>query len=546
MTIEATPEQHIHRSPAGVVDLGEGRTFAEIWADRVATTPDASFLVFQEEDGSTRMWSYGEFDTVVTDTITLLTGHGVTAGDAVHVALRNSPAFLAFWLACSRIGAWMVPVDPASSERDLRRQLDRVTPRLGVCGGSRAVPYRAAARAHGLAEVVELAETAADVDTIAAAATDPRAAHPATQHLDDIAFPTPADRIAVMFTSGTTSEPKGVMLTQANYASLARTMSAAADLRARHRWLVTLPLFHGNAQYYCFAPAIAVGASVALTATFSASGWSHSAHRLQATHASLFAAPIRMILARTPDDAPQLALEHVWFAQSLGADHHDQFAKLCGVIPRQLYGMTETVAIVTADVSEPPRHDVIGHPILDRQVRLIDQTTGSEAAIGQPGMIQVAGRPGVDLFQGYLDAPEITDKAFTPIDDAPGQVWFATGDLASRDEHGVLRFVGRADDVIKVAGENVSLTEVEATVAQAPGVLEVAVVAKPDPIRDVVPIAYVVPRDAAAPPSEAELFAWARTELAPAARPREWHLIEELPRTSVGKVRRFAISRDAT
>ena len=135
-----------------------------------------------------------------------------------------------------------------------------------------------------------------------------------------------------MFTSGTTAQPKGVVLTQANYRHVAEAMAAAANLGADDRWLVTLPLFHANAQYYCFAPAINVGASVALTATFSASQWIDMANELGATHASLFAAPIRMILARTPDDTTPCRLRHTWFAQSLGPDHHRRFGELTGTL----------------------------------------------------------------------------------------------------------------------------------------------------------------------------------------------------------------------
>jgi len=352
----------------------------------------------------------------------------------------------------------------------------------------------------------------------------------------------PDARLAVMFTSGTTSQPKGVVLSQANYSTVAEVMSAAVDLRPDDRWLVVLPMFHANGQYYCFSPAIDVGASVALTASFSASRWVDTANELGATHASLFAAPIRMILARTAEDTKPARLRHVWFAQSLGRDHHRRFGELAGTLPRQLYGMTETIAIVTADRGDPPRHDVIGEPVPGRSVRLVDPVTHDDVEPGTPGMIAVAGERGVDLFAEYLDDPATTERTF--LTDDRGTTWLLTGDLAVHTDGGALQFVGRADDVIKVAGENVSLTEVEAILAQAPGVLEVAVVARPDEIRDVVPVAYVVARDQGDPPTADELATWAARQLAPQARPREWHFIDALPRTSVGKVRRFEIGTD--
>ena len=508
-------------------------TFARCWDTAVETSGSRPFLVFEGPDGSVSQWTYRQFEEVVGRMGATLAAAGVTRGSSVHVVLRNCPAFIAVWLACARSGAWMVPVDPTSAARDIARQIDRVRPAVGICAASRADVYAAGVKesAAGSLATVELAETAADVAQ--AASPGGRAA----------AVPGPAvapgDRLAVMFTSGTTSEPKGVVLTQHNYAYVAGTMSAIVGLRPEHRWLVTLPLFHANAQYYCIAPAIAVGASVALTSAFSASQWLRQARDLSATHASLFAAPIRMILARRPADAPAVRLEHVWFAQNLGAQHYDEFSALAGCRPRQLYGMTETVAIVCADVSDPYRNDTIGPPIAGRTVSLENPDTGTAAAPGQPGELVLAGVPGQDLFLEYLDDPAATGRAF---DERDGTTWFHTGDMvASGPDGAALRFVGRRDDVIKVSGENVSLTEVEAILAQAPGVLECAVLGRPDPVRDMVPVAYVVPRDREHPPAAGDLAAWAERNLASAARPRDWHLIDELPRTSVGKVRRFKL-----
>jgi carnitine-CoA ligase len=511
-------------------------TFADIWQRTVDQHGDRPFLVFRTEEGQIDSWTYREFDAIVDDALALLASNGVAAGDSIHLCLRNSPGFVALWLATAKLGAWMVPVDPASSSRDIETQLGRVTPKIGFYAAQRGDTYLAGVGEGSALRTVALEETAADVRPGGRLRSpDVAAAAPAAV--------APQDRLAVMFTSGTTSQPKGVVLTQANYRTVAEVMSAAVNLGPDDRWLVTLPMFHANGQYYCFSPAIKVGASVALTAGFSASRWVEFANELEATHASLFAAPIRMILARTPEDTKPGRLRHVWFAQSLGAEHHRRFGELAGTLPRQLYGMTETIAIVTADRGDPPRHDVIGDPVPGRRVRLVDPSTLADVEVGTPGMIMLAGERGVDLFAEYLDDPATTARSFVTDDD--GTTWFLTGDLAAQTgPGGAMQFVGRADDVIKVAGENVSLTEVEAIVAQAPGVLEVAVVARPDEIRDVVPVAYVVARDKEHPPSTDDLAAYATRQLAPQARPREWHLIDELPRTSVGKVRRFKIGSD--
>ena len=507
--------------------LSGGRTFVQVWQSAVDAHRDRPFLVFRAESGEMQEWTYGEFDQVVARVAGVLARAGAGRGGPVQIALRNCPAFVALWLAAARLGTWIVPVDPESTARDVANQVHRVRPAVGICAVARAATYREGA-AELVPTVLELGEDAGDLAPGAALVRGDPA---------PVATVGPEDRLAVMFTSGTTSEPKGVVLTQANYAHVADVMAQAAGLQARHRWYVTLPLFHANAQYYCVASAIAAGASVGLSARFTASGWVGQARQLAVTHASLFAAPIRMILARTPAAEPPLELEHVWFAQSLGAQHYAQFSRLAGVHPRQLYGMTETVAIVCADDAEPPRHDVIGRALPGRRIRMVGPD-GEDAATGTPGELHVLGTPGLDLFAGYLDDEQKTAQVFRS---AAEGTWFATGDLVSADATGVLRFVGRVDDVIKVAGENVSLTEIEAALAQAPGVLEAAVVAQPDPVRDVVPVAYVVARDPGNPPDGDTLTAWAEQNLTPPARPRSWHVIDELPRTSVGKVRRFRI-----
>lgn len=515
-------------------------TFAKLWDDAVVAHVDRPFLVFRDADGRVSSWTYGAFDSVVTRVAIRLRRCGVSAECPVHLVLRNSPAFVAVWLAASRLGAWMVPVDPASSARDIGRQMARVRPAVTVCAGGRraAVDDAAQGRVGHIVAVTETADDLLDGSALLDGSPLMNGADVPGQQ------PAPEDRIAVMFTSGTTSEPKGVELTQANYRYTAGVMADLAGLTREDRWYVCLPLFHANAQFYCFASAIAVGASVGLTTRFTAGGWQDEAAQLETTHASLFAAPVRMVLARRRPDAPNLALRHLWFAQNLAPGQWAAMAELSGVEPRQIYGMTETLAVVTANPVEAAGPSRMGAVVPGRHVVLLDPVTARPVADGEPGVLTLAGRRGVDLFRGYLDNPEANARAFPDVDlpvPEPGQVWFSTGDLVRRCDDGQLAFVGRVDDVVKVAGENVSLTEIEAALAEAPGVLEAAVIAVPDPIRDHVPAAYVVPADPARPPVVADLDGWAAAHLSPASRPRSWTVIDELPRTSVGKIRRFRL-----
>jgi crotonobetaine/carnitine-CoA ligase len=153
---------------------------------------------------------------------------------------------------------------------------------------------------------------------------------------------------------------------------------------------------------------------------------------------------------------------------------------------------------------------------------------------GTTGEIVVRGERGVTLFNGYLDMPEVTAASFRTG-------WFLTGDRAHRDSSGRHFFDGRHSEVLKVAGENVSTVEVEHVLSQHPKVLEAAVVGVPDPIRDEVPVAYVVARYHEDPPTVDELVAWCADRLGKAKQPRSITLVDELPRTSVGKIRKFLL-----
>ncbi|MBI4883711.1 MAG: AMP-binding protein [Actinobacteria bacterium] len=492
-------------------------TFAESWRGAVDRAPTSPFLVFEAPDGTATEWTYGDFDAVVARAADFLGRSGVTTGSAVHLALTNSPTFVAVWLAAIGLRAWIVPSDPMGSTAELRGHIARTAPVIGFCASDRARTYRAAATM----PVVEIEE--ADCE-LAVFGDKPIAAWPVAVL---------RDRAAVMFTSGTTGAPKGVDITQGNYAFAGNTMASAAGLRAHHRQLVVLPAFHANAQYYSIASAIAVGASVALMHTFSASRFVAQAARHGATHASLFAAPIRMILSRGATPVAGLRLEHCWYAMNIADDQYEVLSKLLGCRPRQLYGMTETIPAVLTDRPTQQVPSSMGFVTAGCTVE-VQRADGSATAPDEVGEIAVGGVPGITLFAGYLDDPDTTAASFR-------DGWLLTGDRARRDEDGRFFFDGRRADVLKVAGENVSTVEVENVLSAHPAVLEAAVVGIADEIRDEVPVGFVVAADKSNPPAVESLHAWCAERLTKSKRPRDITLVDELPRTSVGKIRKFLL-----
>ncbi len=503
-------------------------SFASVWDRAVAGRADEAFLIFETPSGDVARWSYGDFDAAVDRVAGTLGVLGAGAGSAVHLALTNSPTFIAVWVAASRLGAWIVPSDPMGRTPELAGHIERTRPAVGLCAAGRAGIYRAAVAEAGrqdlaVIEIDEADTTLAPFDASPLASTD---------------RPEPGlhDRAAVMFTSGTTGRPKGVEVTQANYAFAGKVMAEAAGLAPDDRQLVVLPLFHANAQYYSFASAIWTGASVALMPAFSASGFLPAAARHAATCASLFAAPIRMILARG-GPATGARLRHCWYAQNISADQYSTVADWFGCRPRQLYGMTETIPAVLTDEAHDPHHASMGRVTPGCEVDVQD-AAGESVEPGAVGEVVVGGEPGSTLFAGYLDAPDITGASFR-------DGWFLTGDRAIRDDTGRHYFDGRRSDVLKVSGENVSVVEVESALAEHPAVLEAAVVGRPDDIRDEVPVAFVVAAEASAPPSLDELNVRCAERQAKAKRPASITLIDELPRTSVGKIRKFLLAEQA-
>ncbi|MBK5227385.1 MAG: AMP-binding protein [Actinobacteria bacterium] len=500
-----------------ITSAGTVRKLLDRWS---VLCPGDPFLEFESEDGSVTSLTYGQMHERALRAAGLLNSLGVEPGDRVLVHMPNRAEFFDAWFGCAVLGAVMVPTNPLLTRAELSFEIAHSGTVVAVTTPELEASVQAARAETDLTQVIA---TGADMDERLAAADGYRGEGPADR-----------DPAAILYTSGTTSRPKGVVVTNANYIYAGEVVAGHLRIRGDDRWLVVLPLFHANAQYYSTMSALVSGASVAVMGRFSATRWSDQASRHGVTLASLFAAPIRMILAAEASSRDSdNALRAVIFSQNVSEGQLSEFEERFGVGLLQLYGMTETIAPPVINPLNGERRNMsLGRPTLPSWLKLIDGE-GREVPVGEPGELLVGGEQGLSLMDGYLDDPVATAEALR-------DGWLHTGDLARADADGYLYFVDRAKDMIKRAGENVSAGEIEAVVNGHPAVLESAAIGVPDEMRDEAIRLFCVLRDGGRA-TEGDILEWCREYLAGFKIPRDVRFVTTLPRTSVGKVQKEAL-----
>ncbi|GAA0553493.1 AMP-binding protein [Streptomyces mordarskii] len=499
---------------------------------RWAVDPRAIFAVVLDEQGCARTISYAEQLDRLRRTAAALRAAGVRRGDRVHLQIANRPEFYDVWFASALLGATLVPTGPQSTVDELRHVLADAAPVVSIVLSDQvSVVHEAAAGLSALSVLAVDGDAPASLKLLTAG-IDPGAA-------PDESPPGPTDVAAILYTSGTTSRPKGVLITHANYLAVGRTVTEHLSITTADRWLITLPLFHANAQYYCTMSALVSGASIVLAPRFSASAWGRQAAEHGATLGSLFAAPIRMILARSEDRTdPRHRLRAVLFAQNLTDDQAARFERQFNTRLLQLYGMTETVLPPTLNPDSPQRRwHSIGQALHGVEMRLADEA-GRPVPPGTPGELLIGGVPGQTLAAGYLNQPEATEATF-------GGGWLRTGDVVRLDDDGFYHFVDRTKDMIKRSGENIAAGEIERVVNDHQSVLECAAIGVPDPVRDEAVVVYAVARPGHRL-DEHLLLDWCRARLTDFKVPSTIVLVDALPQTSVGKIRKDMLRRAGT
>ena len=489
-----------------------GLDLARLLSQRAAERRDHPFLVWAPFEAPAVAWSYARFADAAARIAGGLARRGVRSGDRVLVHLENCPETLLVRFACARLGAVCVATNPMLAQAELAARLEASGAALAVTQARYAPLFSRSALRALLVVASDGSAPAADEAFDALLADDP--APP--RHAD------PGAIASILYTTGTTAVPKGVLWTHANALWAARLGALQQAIRPQDVYHVFLPLFHVVGLGWSVLPALWSGATVLLQSRFSASRYWDAACQHRATLGS-------QVLFTSRALAQQPVPEHCfrqWTDALSRADHERHFRlRIVGG-----WGMTEVLAqAIVGDPWGEQRSGAIGRPSCGYRLH-IDDDSGQPVEPGGTGHLLVGGERGVSLFAGYDGDEAATRAAF----DARGL--FRTGDRVTLHEDGWIEFADRVKDVIKVGGEGVSAAEIERAVLAVRGVQEVAVVARSDAAWGEVAVAFVV-ASAPVPPTLAEdIVAHCQRVLAKFKVPREVILLPELPKVGFGKI----------
>ena len=456
-----------------------------------------------------------------------LARRGVAPGARVAIVATNGCEYVEAYFALAWLGAVSVPVNWRLRAGEVRHVLGDAEV-AGVIAEARFAALVDQALAEGAACDLRLAvgETPAGWEAFEACVEAGGAPlEPARPTADELAI--------LMYTSGTTSAPRGAMLTHANVQALVERWSVELGLGpAPDRFLQVTPLFHVGGMLELMST-VHTGAAIRLLPEFLPGPALDVLEREAATHALFVPAMLQWLLAEKGVEARRFPALRCIVYGAAPIDPRTLARALevfgCGFL--QGYGLTETAGVVT--VLRPADHDPAGDParlssagraLPDLELRTVD-AQDRDVPVGEPGEVLVRGP---QVVPGYWRRPEDTARAFT-------DGWFHTGDVGRLDADGYLTLVDRLKDLILVAGENVFPGEVEAALREHPDVEAAAVVGIPHAHWGEEVLAVVVPR-AGATPGERELVQHCRARLARFKCPTKVVLQGELPRNPAGKV----------
>jgi acetyl-CoA synthetase len=505
-------------------DVGDSFNWATDWFDVIATGNHQTALWIVEEDGRELKVSFDAMATRSDQVATWLVQHGVAKGDHVMLMLGNQVELWETMLAILKVGAVILPTSTVLGTHDLA---DRVL-RAGV--------QHVIANAEDTAKFADVpgGYSRICVGEPTAGWTGYADSHTAAAGKVDVAVSS-ADPSLIYFTSGTTSKPKMVVHSQTSYPVGHLTTMYWLGLRPGDVHLAISSPGWGKHAWSCFFSPWIAEATV-FVYNYSRFNPAALAHQLHRAAVSTFCAPPtvwRMLIQADVGAKPDSLRETLSAGEPLNPEVIRAIQRAWGLTIRDGYGQTETTAIVGNVPGSRLLAGSMGMPLPGVAVVLVDPITGALTEEGEICLDLAA--PAVNLMSGYHG------DTVRSADVLQGG-YFHTGDVAVRDAHGYLTFIGRTDDIFKSSDYKVSPFEVESVLIEHPAVMEAAVVPAPDDTRLNIAKAYVALAAGWAPDAETALavLRHARNGLPPYMRVRRVEFFE-LPKTNSGKIRRVEL-----
>jgi crotonobetaine/carnitine-CoA ligase len=487
--------------------------FVSLLTARAASAPEAVYARFCGE-----AVTYAEIERRSATFAAHLRARGIVAGDRVAVMMRNSIATIAVVFGLARAGIGWVPVNAQQRGEGLRYLLTHSQPRLVVAD----------------AELVSQISEA-----MALEAQLPLLAHAPGGALDAIlagrerfAEPTPAaDAVfAIMYTSGTTGRPKGVIVSHRMLRLAAESVALLSDARPSDVFFVWEPLYHVGGAQLLPLPLLS-GITLAMVERFSASRFWNQVRDEGASHIHYLGGILQILLKQPPSPRDREHGVRIAWGGGCPVDIWPLFRDRFGIDIRECYGMTEASSLTTCNVTGVVGS--VGRPLPWFTVRLED-AEGRPVPAGARGEIVIETSVPGAIFPGYLDNAEATAKALRPDG-------FHTGDLGSFDPQGNLYFHGRMTDSVRCRGENVSAWEVEHVAAEHEAVEDCAIIGVAADVGEQDIKLFVKPRAGATIDPQA-LSGWLGQRLAPYQNPRYIAVVDEFERTASQRIMKHKLS----
>ncbi|OED45115.1 crotonobetaine/carnitine-CoA ligase [Endozoicomonas sp. (ex Bugula neritina AB1)] len=521
------------------MDLVGNKSLRHTWDQLAQKYGDKTALVFEDVTGKTSELSYTQFNEEINRAANLFLRLGINKGDRVATQLFNSPEFLVSWFGLAKIGAVTVPINVQSLHHETSYIIKKCQVKTVVVGKQFVSLYQELQQQEDIPVEHILVSRQGDQETVAGTIDFNKTLRQQSGVLQKVVPLESSDPAEILFTSGTTSRPKGVVITHYNLMFGGLYTSWLCSLTSEDRYLSTMPACHIDFQCTAAMPTFTAGATFILVEKYSASRfWSQIClHR--ATITECIPLMIRTLMLQ-----PQKAweknhcLREVMFYLNLSEKEKTQFTERFGVRLLTSYGMTETIV---GNLGDTPGYErrwpSIGRPGFGYEIMIADQD-GNEVPPLTTGEIVIKGVPGKTVFKEYYNNPEATAETL----DSNG--WLHTGDSAYMDEDGYFYFVDRSINLIKRSGENISGSEIENILVCHSKIAEAAVVGIPDDMYDEVVKAFVILQEGESVGVE-EILEYCSTHMASFKVPSEIEIRTAFPRTGTGKVKKNILRNES-